>query len=283
MIDIVTVVFREELPILKVQAQSVDLYCQDIGIQTIYVVVNDDQSIVQEIDPAWWGSLSSHVKIIHRQEFGCEFVADGWLTQQLLKILCAALSQNQYTMILDAKTILVKPLELNYLFDLQGRQIWGYTPIQPVFKPAGLLVSKLFDIDIAHVAGPSGVPFLFHGNTVREMVSMVTKITNQSFPAWFQQMGMITEFILYTGYILYRDGTLDRVYSKNYPIKCIPGVNICHSETDQFDKKILTMLQDNILTVGIHRNCWNKLTSNQQALYVTILQSRGITQAKSIL
>ena len=117
MIDIVTVVFREELPILQVQAESVDLYCQDIGIQTIYVVVNDDISVVQEIDLAWWGSLSKYVKIIHRDYFNCKFVADGWVSQQVLKLLCSTLSQNEYTMILDAKTILIKSLELNCLFD----------------------------------------------------------------------------------------------------------------------------------------------------------------------
>jgi len=283
MIDIVTVVFREELPVLKVQAESVDLYCQDIGIQTIYVVVNDDPGMVQEIDTAWWGSLSSHVKIVHRDYFNCEFAADGWLTQQLLKLLCAALSQNQYTIILDAKTILVNPIKLNWLFDSKGKQTWGYAPIQPVFEPAGLLVSKLFDINLEHIAGPSGVPFLFHSNTVKEMIGVITKITNQSFTTWFQQVGMITEFILYTGYILYRDGTLDCVYSKNYPIKCIPGINICHSEVDQFNEKILTMLQDNILTVGVHRNCWNQLTTDQRVAYIALLQARGITQAKSLL
>ena len=281
MIDIITVVFQEELPILKAQAQSVDLYCQNIGLQTIYVVVNDDESVVKEIDPAWWGSLSKYVKIIHRDYFNCKFVENGWVSQQVLKILCATLSQNQYTMVLDAKTILMQSVEISRLFDSHGRQTWGYIPIQPVFEPARKIVSKLFNIDLQHIAGPGGIPFFFHNDLVRSMINKVTQLTNQLFSDWFQEQGMVTEFILYTGYIQYQDGTLDFKYSKN--IRSYNLCNICHSEVTPFDKKFLEMLDPNILIVSIHRNKWNKLTIDQQLLYIKFLQSRGITQTSSIL
>ena len=51
MIDLVTVVFREELPILKLQAQSVDLYCQNIGIKNTFQV-----NLEVGVEPRWyWG------------------------------------------------------------------------------------------------------------------------------------------------------------------------------------------------------------------------------------
>ena len=49
MIDICTVVFREELAILKAQAQSVALRCQDLGSLNIYVVVNDTDDVVAKL------------------------------------------------------------------------------------------------------------------------------------------------------------------------------------------------------------------------------------------
>jgi hypothetical protein len=282
MIDIVTVVFREELPVLKVQAQSVDLYCQDIGIQTIYVVVNDDQSIVEEIDPAWWGSLSSRVKIVHRDYFNCEFVANGWLTQQLLKLLAGSLSKNTWTMILDSKTIFVQPLLLKHVFDHDNRVCWGVQPISEVFQPARQLVSKFFNIEFDAIAGPCGVPFFFRSDKVRDLISTVTDLAGKDFSSWFQEQGMITEFILYTGFLQFKYGDLHQFYTPRQYAPYGP-CNICHSELDQFDTKLAEMQTPYIFTVSIHRNCWSRLTTDQQVAYVTLLQSRGLTQAGSIL
>jgi hypothetical protein len=110
MIDIVTVVFKQELPILKVQAKSVDLYCKDLDIQTIFVIVNDDDSVVNLIDPGWWGSLQSQVRIIPRSLFACQFVENGWVSQQALKLLASSLSDYTWSIVLDAKTLFVTPM-----------------------------------------------------------------------------------------------------------------------------------------------------------------------------
>jgi hypothetical protein len=59
MIDIVTVVFEQEIPVLRAQAQSIALNCQRIGIRNIYVVLNDSETIASQIDPAWWGPLAN--------------------------------------------------------------------------------------------------------------------------------------------------------------------------------------------------------------------------------
>ena len=280
MIDIVTVVFREELAILKVQAESVDLYCQNIGLQTIYVVVNDDQSIVEEIDPAWWGSLSKYVKIIHRDYFNCKFVADGWVSQQVLKLLCSTLSQNEYTMILDAKTILIKSLELNCLFDKDKKITFGYFSIIEVFYPSRDIVNKLFNINLINSAGPGGVPHIFSTKLICNMISDITKLTGEKFAEWFQMQGKLTEFILYSGYVLYCDDTLDLMYSNNTHYRVC---NICHSEVAQFNTKLVEMQTPNTLTVSVHRNCWSQLTTDQRVAYIALLQARGITQAKSLL
>ena len=103
MIDIVTVVFRDELPILQLQAQSIDLYCRDIGVKDIFVVVNDTDSVADQVDPAWWGSMSQCVKIVPRQKFECNFVENGWVSQQALKMLASSMSTNTWSMVLDAK------------------------------------------------------------------------------------------------------------------------------------------------------------------------------------
>ena len=93
---------------------------------------------------------------------------------------------------------------------------------------------------------------------------------------------MVTEFILYSGYVEYRDGTLDRLYSKEFK-KGYDCCNICHSEVNEFDLKYQGMLSDNNLTVSIHRNAWAQLALMQKELYQKLLISKGITGAKELL
>jgi hypothetical protein len=280
MIDIVTVVFREELPVLKLQAQSIELYCQTIGIKSIYVVVNDNDSVAKEIDPVWWGNLSSYVRIIPRSAFSTDFVDNGWVSQQVLKLLASSISYNTWSMVLDAKTIFVKPLTMDQLINKKGQLNLCYYPIQPVFEPSRKIVSDLFNIDVVNVAEPLGVPFFFNNCIVRSMIAKINELTGEEFPTWFQNQGMVTEFILYSGYVLYKDHTLDLMYAHDR--HSIPLCsNLCHSEVAQFDNKFQAMLDT--ITVSVHRNAWIQLNDQQRASYRNLLCSRGITLAQELV
>ena len=160
MIDIVTVVFEQEIPVLRAQAQSIALNCQRIGIRNIYVVLNDSETIASQIDPSWWGPLANNVLVIPRTAFSTPFVADGWVSQQVLKLMTAAMSYNTYSMILDAKTIFVRELDPDTVVDATGRILTGRCPIYPVFDPSRKIVEQLFEIELPDQLGPGGVPFM---------------------------------------------------------------------------------------------------------------------------
>jgi hypothetical protein len=275
MIDICTVVFREELAILKAQAQSVALRCQDLGSLNIYVVVNDTDDVVAEIDSAWWGNLAPKVMVIPRSTFSTTYVDNGWLSQQVLKLLTPALSYNKYTMVLDAKTVFVKDFKLNELLQNNRPQV-GITPIYPVFETSSQITGELFGIDVKRQLGPGGVPFFFHNATVRAMIAKVEELTQQSFPEWFQAQGMLTEFILYSGYID-SVGKWDELYSTRVWVN---PCNVCHSEVDAWERKFAEM--QNALTVSVHRHAWTKLTPAQQQQYQHFLIDRGILIACQI-
>ena len=282
MIDIVTVVFREELPILRLQAESIELYCQNMMLGNIIVVVNDDSMSTKDVDSAWYGNMADRVKIVHRQELNNFWVTDGWLTQQLCKLLASAnIAFSKWSMVLDAKTILIQPVDRRRLFDKQGRLTWGYFPIVPVFETARRMVSDLFGIDQTNIAGPSGVPFFFNNAIVRSVIKEVELRTGKIFAEWFQEIGMITEFILYSGYIQYRDGSLDQTYSRT-AVNRYHTCNVCHSDVELFDQKYQQMKNPDTLTVSIHRNAWTKLTGLQKQAYRNLLLISGITRAKDL-
>jgi hypothetical protein len=273
MIDICTVVFEQELPILKIQAQSINNYCRNIGIRNIYVVLNDYETLAEKIDPAWWGDLASSVLVVPRTAFSSAWIANGWVSQQILKLLTASISYNVYTMVLDAKTIFVRPLEISKLVNEQGQLTVGQLDIFDVFKPSKNIVDQLFDINMTKQAGPGGVPFFFHNDTVRFMIADTTIKTHESFPTWFQRQGMLTEFMLYSGFCQYKYGHLDHFYTKQNTLGGV--VNVCHSEVDQFDKKLELMRDKNALTVSIHRNAWSKMLPEQKTAFKMLLIDRG--------
>lgn len=275
MIDIVTVVFEPELPVLKVQAQSIEKYCQDIGIRNIYVVVNDNESVDKQIDKAWWGQFADRVTVINRKSFSTAYVDNGWVSQQVLKLLAAATSYNTWSVVVDAKSLFTKPLLLKELFDEQGRPCVGELDVYPVFEPSRQITNKLFDIDLKKQLGPGGVPFLMNNKMVRAMIAEVEQRTGADFALWFQEQGMLTEFILYSGFIQYHCGSLGVLHntSKNK----LTNTNVCHSEVASFDRKFKGM--PDTASVSIHRNAWSQLTQEQRWQYRDFLVERGITKA----
>lgn len=273
MIDIATVVFRDELPILKLQAQSIERYCQNIGIRNIYVIVNDDEDTLHQIDAGWWGAAANHVLVIPRSAFSTQFVEDGWVSQQVLKLLAASMSHNTWTMVLDAKTIFVKELVLKDLIDEQGRPRVGTLDVFPVFEPTRLMVNQTYDIDMTKQLGPGGVPFFFQNDVVRLMIADTTFRVKQKFPLWFQGKGRITEFMLYSGYLEYRFKGMEVFYN---PECAVSVVNVCHTELDQWDHKIQQMKTIDPLTVSVHRGAWKQLTTEQKHQYQHFLIDRKI-------
>lgn len=265
MIDTVTVVFEPELDVLKWQAQSLDLFVDDID--NVFVIVNQDQDLTSQIQQAWWGRYQDRVRIIPRSHFGSVWADHGWVSQQALKLLAAAVSTNPWAVILDAKTIFVKPFA-----ELDPRPAVGQLDIYPVFEPSRHIANQLFGIDLQQQLGPGGVPFIISPDQTRDMLSWIQTRTGQAFAEWFQQQGRLTEFILYSAWIQYRTGSLDQVYDvqQNKIIPC----NLCHSEVGLFEHKLKRMPDSN--TVSIHRDAWRQLSASQQQQYTDFLHSRGI-------
>ena len=262
MIDICTVVFWEELDVLKLQARSIELYAQDVGV--IRVITNDDCVV----DPNWWGKLSNQVEIIARSRFGSTWCDNGWVSQQALKILGSTKSTNTWSVILDAKTILVKQLDV---FDSQGRPQVGVLDIYPVFAPSQQIINQLFDIDLQQQLGPGGVPFFINNAQARDMITDIEYRTGIDFAEWFQTQGRVTEFMLYTGYLQSKN-LIDSLYNKSK--STIKPCNVCHSEVAVWDKKFADMKQ--ATTVSVHRNAWSRLNLTQQQQYRDFLKLRGI-------
>lgn len=263
MIDIVTVVFESEVEVLKQQAQSLARYVNHV--ESVTVVVNQDRAC--NIDTRWWSHYQPRVTVMHRDLFGRDWSSNGWVSQQALKLVAASRCACDWAVILDAKTIFVRDFTID-----TDRPAVGWLDIYPVFEASRTIANQLFDIDLQHQLGPGGVPFVINTQQARDMIAWIENHTQQNFASWFQAQGMLTEFILYSAWIVYRTGSLDSIY--NIESNSILPVNLCHSEVERFEQKLALMPKAS--TVSIHRNAWTQLSHEQQTQYQDFLNSRGI-------
>lgn len=273
MIDIVTVVFEPELPVLKTQASSLEKYCPDVN--DIYVLVNDHDGIADRIDPAWWGDLADRVTIIPRSQFNCAWSSNGWVSQQALKLLGPTLCRTPWVMVLDAKTVFIRELRYQDIFDSQGRVKCGWSPTITVFNPAQDIANRLFGSQSQDTLRPMGVPFFFHRDLMIELLEYIRQSTQQHPIEWFQEQGMLTEFVLYSTWVEHKFGKNSDYYcdpDRDWLVPC----NICHNEVGIFDAK-LDQINDSTLTVSVHRRAWEQITDTQKSRFNDLLQRRGIT------
>jgi len=273
MIDIITVVFQPEIPLLKIQAQSIDRYISPLDVNQIIVVVNDRDSVVDQIDPAWWGQHQSQVVIYPYSQFKYVARVGGWQNQQLCKLMAAADAESDWSMVLDAKTWFVQPLNLSTLYDDTGRPRVGAFDISPYFANSLGFTQRYYNVTMSKIIGPAGVPFMFHTDTVKEMIDQF-----DNFPEFFQshvnQPTGLTEFYLYSGYVLHKYGTYQTLYNEQ---DYYQYYNVTDWQSQDFDKIYQEFsADDRVLTASIQGKCYKKLTIDDITQWVDFLIQRNV-------
>jgi hypothetical protein len=279
MIDLITVVFRDELDFLKIQAHSIDLHTKPQDICTIYVIVNDTDDVAELVDPAWWGQ-HKNVQIVPYSKWNYNTRVNGWENQQLCKLLGASEAASNWSMCLDAKTWFVQELELDKLFDQTGRPKVGFMNVIPVFRSSRDFVEAHYNIKMNQVLGPAGVPFMFHTATVQSMINEFDNFidffqTNVRYPHF------VTEFHLYDGYILSTHGTYEALYNKEQQYICF---NIADFDVENFEDHYENILLNSpdLLTASIHRRSYPLLSKEQLIKWQQFLFQRKLN-IKAIL
>lgn len=272
MLDLITVVFREELPLLKIQAESINQYVNPQDINSITVIVNDTDDVADLIDTAWWKQYQDKVQIKCYSRWNYTSRITGWENQQICKLLGAAEATSQWSMVLDAKTWFIQPLNTNLLFDTQGCPKVGYINVMEVFDSSKHFVERLYNVKLDKVIGPGGVPFMFHTETVKELVNSIDNFS-EFFQTNVKYPNLVTEFHLYSGYILSKHGSYESLYNKTQHYSVI---NIADWEAKDFNLLFSYLTSTNKLTASIHRRTYKDLTFDQIARWVNFLKEKHL-------
>ena len=219
----VTVVFEPEFELLCLQARSIALYGSTEVIAAILILDNFalGMSACQRSQlSSSYGVMSSQLRILRRDEFPRVASRDGYITQQLLKLFVSDIVTTLSYVILDAKSHLVRPLDLAFLQAIDGRprmRVYPYTAHPLRKKLLGSL--DLFGLERApSVAAftPTVPPFTMVTSIARALIRSDPRRTGEGFTGAFLACGL-SEFLCYSAFLLSVHGSFEAVYVCDQP------------------------------------------------------------------
>lgn len=273
-LDLVTVVYAEELQMLEMQARSMALRFKPEHVNQIIVLVNDDPSVAGMIDPEWFGHLKYCTSVATRDLFGYSPAAgiSGWQSQQVMKLLGVAASNADWCMVLDAKTWFIKDYDPWLFFD-DGRAKMDRYKVPDVFSKGQHYLESLLGTSNSEYIAPGGVPNLMKPEVVREMMIEISEKTGQGFVDWFEANcsgdgNFVTEFVCHSVYVCYKYG-IEKFYCGH---QLVGPENLADWELDDFDAWYGRIHKSRTFTASIQGKALKLLTEEQQEKWYRFLQ-----------
>jgi hypothetical protein len=229
-VDLVTVCFEDDLPLLQLQARSIAINLKADANTKIFVILNSFQEenlrvkFDQEILPLY-GPWASNVIAINGSVLlpHCEDVRliskkrYGWYRQQWLKLVSCKIVTGSNFIVLDAKNHFLRGAHISEAFDELGRsrirKMRTAGPLLEYFHEA----QEFFAIPAPRrefPVLPSITPFTFSTKIVLELIDEVKFKSNMDEREFFCKCGTkFSEFLLYHAYLDYRGIEIDKAFA----------------------------------------------------------------------
>ncbi|QCB94439.1 DUF6492 family protein [Cellulomonas shaoxiangyii] len=219
----VPVVFELELPLLELQARSFARHVAPELVERVLVLDNTRHGI-----PARWrdaivtayGVHAPRVDVVAARDVAPPVTALGWTSQQVLKLAVARHVRTDRYVALDAKNVVVRPLEAGYLRGPDGRSRVGAHPYtHHPLRPSVERALAYFGLDAGdHLAHfPATVtPFVLHTQEVLGLLDEVERRDGTTFERAFVRHD-VTEFALYAAWLTWRHVDRSSIYAEDQP------------------------------------------------------------------
>ena len=209
MIDIVTVVFAADLPLLDLQARSFARFLAPTLVDRIRIIVNDpvaEDACVAHVDTVTRGCLGALADrlVIERAPRALAPGPEGWKAQQAGKLAIAQSIAARHYLVLDAKHHLVRPLVKDDLF--AGSKV--RMPFVRLTRNARRWLADSYAFFGMEFAGggrpspPSVPPFMMRTSVACRLVDEIEARSGLSIGDFFAtKADDSTEFMLYIAYV----------------------------------------------------------------------------------
>lgn len=262
-IDFVTITYRPEVLLLKLQARSMARFLDANDVGEIVVIVQGDApadtivAIAEEVLPEY-GALRSRVRIVTQAELmGIRQAATGWVQQQVLKLAISRTLSAEHYVALDAKNHFINPANALNFVGTDGKaltyRIKGHGSLSRALDNA----AKYFNVDLTSPETrlmPTTTPYTLVRAKVEAMIDEVERREGVAFADWFMApRRYVTEFFLYFAYISATEPGVDALY--RFGGRNTVTLFTRWPETEEALNAALAKLADpKMIIFGLHKN-----------------------------
>jgi len=130
-LEIFTIICRNDYKLWRLQAKSVAKFSQGNDVTAIHIVVNELDELAQRVERFVTANLTAYGALLDKVKFHKRTIfldrdinLGGWRTQQLIKMRCYRVLQDEPVLILDAKNHFIRPISTyDYFEEGTGRPI----------------------------------------------------------------------------------------------------------------------------------------------------------------
>jgi hypothetical protein len=282
-IEFVTVVYRPELLLLRLQARSIRLHAALADIRRIHVIVNEDEpaemvASIRAFAVEEYGAAAERLTIWTADELLPGLRARGWRKQQTLKLAIAAHIASPKYLVLDAKNHFIRPFDSNTFFTEDGRvrSFWTVQggSLQNYLRNC-LRYFELPEEWCLEQVMPAITPYGLYTELVRSMIWDISLRENVDFAEFFHAPGRdVTEFFLFYTYMRWRKMNLEKLYE--YGKRYAATLFARFPNTEEREALILKKLNDPLIKVfGLHKVRVSKLSTEGRARVYKVWVAAG--------
>jgi len=281
--DIVTVVYRADVALLKLQARSIRKFFRPRDIGTIIIAVNEmaperTYSALKDQVVEEYGELIRQVEILPASHLMRPRVnASGWQTQQSLKVLVSSFVNAKHYLVLDAKHHFIRPVTIaNFLDRSSGKmrsfRLTSHGALGVHLKSA----LEYFALEPREYTLPATAPYVMLTSAARTLVSYVEDREQETFDDFMHQRGrQMTEFYLYYAFLEAQLGGADAHYK--YGARGAVQISARHPSTqEKVDAALETLREDKIVCFGLHKTRAPGLTESNVSVITDLWTTQGL-------
>lgn len=228
-LDICTVFYGGDIPLLLLQARSLARFFDPGAVQNIFLVENDLPGVLEAASRTRlqeeYGPLWEKVRIVNRSELGApdqgfKGPLAGWRLQQALKLAMGRLGTAPGLLILDSKNHFVAPVGHAEFFTPEGRARHFFSrkySQQLVWLRASLDYYQQPFPGEAKQYPPTITPYPLTRALLREVEAQVETRSGGVYALMADEGFKGTEFYLIYAHVMWRDGDLSAVFEPGHP------------------------------------------------------------------
>jgi len=285
--EIATVVYSQELNLIRLQAQSFARYLDLNHVKKVWVIANDPENEcciaqLRSIYFEQFGFDPSLVEIVPREAIiSTPHGANGYFTQQLLKMQICNFVSTTYFVVFDAKNFLIGPASTDYFFN-NGKPKCTLSTYEGFQKSIKDRYCDLFRLGPERRNQPSlsmMTPFVFYTDLVKASIELYQDVTRKSIADLIllelSNFYHVSEFLLYDVALSAMNRRIEELYfpiaqlsltlwEGNYPSE--EGLSAAFAVADASAVPVL----------GLHRKRLLEMSHGEWEVLNKLLSKRGL-------